>query len=518
MRAWFWTILLLTAAVFLAVVIHSYPGNVLVVVGQWRVQVSLAFAILLSVAGFALIYFLIRLLTWLTQVPGRYRDWRIGRREKFEQSKLELGWVSLLEGRYEHAEKVLGKLADDSRDPRRGVLSQISAARAAHELGDRTRRDAFISKAQSGLLAMPADRSMNIAVAVAAADLWLDDGQAQRALDALSALHADADKHVHMMRLLLKAYELLGLHEKVLETVRQMVRRQVFTEEQARLHTQRAAVALLRQSSDKDQWQAVWKSLRPQERLLPEVTLVGAAGLQSQGQAREASRLLEDAIKESFDGRLLAAYARADGDQVNLRLQKAEGWLTQRPEDPDLLTALGALCLAAQMWGQAQRYLEQSSRLRSDARVHSLLGSLYDRIGKPQMAANHWRLATAVSAALPVLAQDVHLPAADLASDPKIHHVEGLIDSLENNVERVDDAQRPIGEGGPQSDARASATDATTDRPRTAAASTQTVDDYHEFFDSAPIPFDGSPALVTTRNDVAGSSVRSSDADHQARQ
>ncbi|AWB32884.1 heme biosynthesis HemY N-terminal domain-containing protein [Orrella marina] len=526
MRAWFWTILLVTLAVFLAVVIHSYPGNVLIVVGQWRVQVSLAFAALLTIGVFAAVYFLIRLFAWLVQVPERYRGWRTGRQEKFEQSQLELGWVALLEGRYAHAEKVLGRLADNSKERRRTVLAQLSAARAAHELGERTRRDELISRAQTGARSLAADKAMSVAVAVAAADLWLQDGQANRAIETLTASQADPQKHVHTMRLLLSAYQSLGQHDKVLEIARELLRKDALTAQQARSYVERSAAALLRQTQDKVQWQAVWKSLKAPERLYPEVSLAGAAGLQASGEEKEATRLLEQAIKESFDGRLLAAYARASSDQVNPRLQKAESWLTQRPDDPDLLTALGALCLASQMWGQAQRYLEQASRLRSDARVHALLGSLYDRIGKPQQAANHWRLATAVSAALPVLAQDVHLPAADIAADPKIHHVEGYVEPVDEDGDHGQDhptgdsiasaqdfyprasGSVASGSGGVMKSADHSGA-APSDRgepaeqTRTQAAASQTVDEYHEFFDSAPIPYDGSPALATTRSELA---------------
>ena len=36
-------------------------------------------------------------------------------------------------------------------------------------------------------------------------------------------------------------------------------------------------------------------------------------------------------------------------EQVSRRLAKAETWLQQRPTDPDLLTALGMLCLNGQL-------------------------------------------------------------------------------------------------------------------------------------------------------------------------
>jgi len=53
------------------------------------------------------------------------------------------------------------------------------------------------------------------------------------------------------------------------------------------------------------------------------------------------------------------------------------------------------------------------------------LGSLYDRLDRPADAVRHWRLATAASMALPVLAVDAALPAADTGSDPYRVDAEG---------------------------------------------------------------------------------------------
>jgi HemY protein len=271
---------------------------------------------------------------------------------------------------------------------------------------------------------------------------------------------------------------------------------------------------------------------------MPEVVLAGAMAFQAAGDYKEATKVLESALGDGsapvvkqdggkaseqqvgqdqvFNARLLMAYARAETEQVTARLQKAEQWLAKRKQVreqeartfaarktssaggaggsavglsggvsgglsvsyADLLTTLGSLCLAAQLWGQAQRYLEQSAKLRKDARVHALLDSLFDRIGQPQRAALHWRLATAVSAALPTLAQDAKLSAADTHADPVIPHGEGLGDF---------DGEA-AGEQGEQYLVEPT--------PSMLAAKTPDASAYDEFFDSAPVtlPADAYPA------------------------
>ena len=537
MRTWFWTVLTISLAVFVAFVIHRFPGNVLIVVDQWRVQVSLAFAILLTIAVFASVYLLIRVLLWLSRMPARYRDWKGQRQERREQSLLEQGWTSLLEGRYTHAEKTLTRLSGQSADKRRQVLAMLSAARAAHEIGEFARQDQLLKQAQGATAGQAADIDLNTAVAAAAADLWLQQGKADQALGALQVDHVQPLRHLHTMRLMLRVYQQMSHHEKVLELARALKKKQALSTNEANLLIEQAAAALVRERSGaaintpaggaagattsasaetavKTDWQSVWKNLKSEERLMPEVALAGAMAFQAAGDYKDATKVLESALGDGsapvikqeggrsheqeagqdqvFNTRLLMAYARAEPGQVTPRLQKAEQWLAKRKQvreqemrlkpnqptstaglagglsvsDADLLTTLGSLCLAAQMWGQAQRYLEQSAKLRKDARVHALLGSLFDRIGQLQRAAQHWRLATAVSAALPTLAQDAKLPAADTDADPVIPHGEGLGD-FDGEQEVMQDVAEPS--------------------PSMLAAKTPDSSAYDEFFDSAPV-------------------------------
>ena len=150
--------------------------------------------------------------------------------------------------------------------------------------------------------------------------------------------------------------------------------------------------------------------------------------------------MLEAAVAVKFNPALVAAYARCDASQVSRRLARAESWLQSRPTDPELLTALGMLCLNGQLWGQAERYLLRSVSRRNDAQTHALLGSLYDRLERPADAVRHWRLATAASMALPVLATDAALPAADTGSDPYRVDAEGGYAGLAD----LDDETGPV--------------------------------------------------------------------------
>jgi HemY protein len=312
----------------------------------------------------------------------------------------------------------------------------------------------------------------------------LDQGLAAQALEALLPLQERSARHIHTLRLLLRAYRQLNRHDQVYTLARTLNRRGALHDTEARQIIETAAAARLRETTHSGQWHAFWKELKSDERTLIEVALAGAAAFEANGQLDEASRALEQAIPLSFDPRLLNAYSRAEPAQVKRRLEKAETWVQTRPNDAELLASIGHLCLIGQIWGQAENYLSRSLSRRADARVHVLLGSLYDKLNRPQEAAAQWRLATAVGAALPVLATDVFLPVADTALDPGVLHAEGLSYLAESGFPANWDKVPPIESTGVQSSVPMKVDPAR--------------DNLDEYFDSAPVVGLGEPAPVST--------------------
>lgn len=494
MRTWFWTLLLAVIAVALAVVLRSHSGNVLLLVWPWRISMSLTLAVLLIVAAFVVLYVGLRLLAWLLAIPDRVRAWRGKRAQARDHELLERGWIGLLEGRYSHAEKDLTKLLEQTKVQTRRVLAALSAARAAHGLGEFDRRDRLLANAQEQA---GTDPGLVEATATVSADMLLDQGRAERALAVLSPLADGGARHLHTMRLLLRAHTALGHDEQVFTLARGLLRRNALARTEGDQLIDAAGAARLRAGAASDAWRAIWKDLKAEERLLPEIALAGASAFEAAGEANEAAKVLEAAIAVKFNPALVAAYARCDAEQVSRRLAKAETWLQQRPTDPDLLTALGMLCLNGQLWGQAERYLLRSLSRRSDAQTHALLGSLYDRLDRPADAVRHWRLATAASMALPVLAADASLPAADIGSDPYRVDAEG------GYAVGLSDADADIGGDYPSLPpaVAASASDYVLDPDARASKEQQAralapedapvaggTSDFDEYFDSAPIP------------------------------
>jgi len=420
MRTWFWTILVLAAAVGIALLLRGHSGNLLILLDSWRIEVSLTFAVVVLIAAFVLLYVVLRLIAWLTGSPQRYRDWRGNRAGKRDQALIESGWIHSLEGRYELADKDFTRLQGKTRSSTSKVVAMLAASRAAWRLGERQRSLDLL--AQAGNTARQ-DHRLQEAVAVVTAEVYLDDNRPEDALLLLQPLHDATTRYVHVKRLLLRAHQALGNHGEVYEITRWLQARRALSESEASRYLV-VSVAARIQAAGSEGFKAIWKPLRPEEKTTPAIAFVAAEVLSQADQHEEAGRILEAAIDSTMDPQLLGAYSQCPPEHVRKRLNRAENWLKTHTDNSALLAALGALCMTAELWGPAERYLQQSMAQRSDMRIHALLGQLYDHLDRPEAAARHWRLAADVAGKLPVVSALRSLPAADTRHDPTLIEVD----------------------------------------------------------------------------------------------
>ncbi|CAM5205578.1 HemY protein OS=Castellaniella defragrans OX=75697 GN=HNR28_002318 PE=4 SV=1 [Castellaniella denitrificans] len=414
MRSWIWTLILFAAAVALALVLREHGGNVLIVAQPWRIELSLSLAVVLALAAFLALHWLLRALNWLGNSPGRLRAWRGRRAQKRDVELLERGWINVLEGRYVQAEKDLSSLVSRTRSADRKVLAGLSAARALHLLGETARRDQVLRLAQEGA---GQDSRLRQAVDTVTAEMYLDQNRAEEALALLEPLQDASSRFLHGTRLLLRAHRQLGHADRVYELTRLLLRRGAIDEAQARQFIRESTAQRLSRVEESG-WNALWGDLSADERLDPDVALAGAQAQARLGHPAESARILEAALGRRLDDRLLRVYAHCDAAQAGHRLGHAELWLRSNPDHPGLLAALGQICLASRLWGQGEHYLERSLALRADTHIHALLGNLHDALGHPDQALRNWRLACqAADAEIPAV--DRLLPAADTRGDPR---------------------------------------------------------------------------------------------------
>lgn len=381
-----WLALLFVLAVVLATVGHFDAGQVLIVYPPYRVDVSLNLVVVGIVAAFILLYALIRIGRNVWTMPQRVAAYRVRSKEAKAHAALREAIGNLYAGRFSRAEKAAREAL--SLESNKGAAGLVAAV-AAHRMREYVRRDEWL-----GAIDAPDWQDARL---MASADMRADGRDPDGALAALTEMQAQGTRRIHAQQIALRAQQQMKNWAEVLKLVKTLEKREALHPAVAVRLRQQAAENLLRdRRHDPDALLALWNSLAPAERQSPRLADLAAELLIALNRHQEARKIVEDALAHNWDARLLRRYPEtAQADALPL-IQKAEAWRKERPEDPDLMFALGRLCLHQQLWGKAQSFLESALRLADDndalvIRTHRALARLFEQLGDTERAAEHYR-------------------------------------------------------------------------------------------------------------------------------
>jgi len=390
MRIFLSLLILFAAAIGLAVGARFDAGNVVFFYPPYRIDLSLNFFLLLAALLFVSLYLVLGAVRATQQMPGRVAAYRRDKREREGNRALREALKALFEGRFGHAEKAATRAAEC---PENAGLSTLIAARAAHRMSQYERRDDWLARAQN-------DASLKTARLMTAIELAVDSQRPESALEAVRELNASGTRHIHALRLALKANQSAKDWPEVLRLVRLLDKRNALHPALSRRLRELAYEELLSsRAHDAESIRLMWAEVPPQDRVLPSVAARAAAAFNARGLHDEARSAVEKALTLEWDDRLVRAYgssAAAEGSQALLsQIERCEEWLRVRPADPELALTLGTLCLRQKLWGKAQRHLEQALSEATDSdtvrEAHLKLAQLHEALNQPEQAAAHYR-------------------------------------------------------------------------------------------------------------------------------
>ena len=376
-----WVLAVFALAVGLSLAARLNDGYAILAFPPYRVELSLNFAILLGLAGFALGYVLLRLIGHTLRLPLHVRSFRARRRSENGQAAMLAALKALFEGRYGRAEKSAGEAYDLGQAP---ALSALIAARAAAELRELERRDQWLARAESH------DADARQARLAVQASLLLDDRRYEDALAVLRELSASGPKRIATQRMLMKAHQRLGHWDEVRRLATAMGKRGVLAEVAAtQLRITAQIEALRQQAGDAMGLATCWQ--QTEDKFDARIARTAAQLFIALGDCRRAHEILGTALDAEWNGELILLYGECLGADVLTQIERAEKWLKSRLRDPALLLTLGRLCLQQELWGKAQSYLEASLSEEPSRSAHIALAQLFERIGKPVDAGRHYR-------------------------------------------------------------------------------------------------------------------------------
>jgi HemY protein len=391
MRIFLSLLILLAAAIGLAVGARFSVGNVVFFYPPYRVDLSLNFFLLLTALVFIVLYLVLSAIGATQRLPQRVSAYRRGKREREANRSLREALKTLFEGRFGHAEKAAAR---STALPDNAGLAALIGARAAHQMGQFPRRDNWLAKAES-------DSGLKTARLMTAIELAVDAHQRENALEAVQELNASGTRHIHALRLALKANQQAQDWPEVLRLVRLLDKRNALHPALSTRLRELAYEGLLsQQAHDAESIRRVWTDIPSEDRVRPYVASRAAMAFNAAGLHGEARTVIEKGLAAEWDDRLVRLYgesAAAEGSLALLaQIERCEEWLRSHPADSGLELTLGALCLRQKLWGKAQRHLEQALSNAGEADsvrdAHLKLAQLHEALNEPEQAANHYRL------------------------------------------------------------------------------------------------------------------------------
>jgi HemY protein len=375
-------VVLALLAALAAMLLKGDLGNVVLLVPPTRVDVSIGLFLLIVLAALWLCLWLGRTLQRLLAFPERVRIYRERRSELGAHRGLYEALRALLEGRFVRAERAA---RDAQSAARLGGMAALVGARAAHRMQEYERRDRWLEQAE-------ADPDLSVARLVVSAEMWAEQRDTVRALQAIDALQAAGGRHLHAMRIALTAHVQAGHWREVMRIVRVLEKRHALHPEAATRVRRIGVRGLLADASDDSQMlERTWDEVDPSDRLVPEIALDAARRLNIAGRGRAASLALEAVLERQWDERLLDEYASCELPDSRATIERAESWLKEHPRSQPLLQCLARICLRQKLWGKARAYLEECQRLGEDAQTSLALAQLAEAIGDVDEARRHFR-------------------------------------------------------------------------------------------------------------------------------
>ena len=308
------------------------------------------------VIAWGLLWFALWGLWWLLKLP--IQAWRRHARQQ-ARNRLVSGLEALHQGRWQRAESLLARAAEDETVRTPALLAARRAAVAAGNVEGAALH-------QAALLAHDPSSA-----ALEQATLLADQGRHDDVLSALSTLAAPLPPRALVMQA--RAMAATGRAQDATAHLTVLRREQTLpTDQLAALELELAAAALEQAQADTllQRWNA--HPLRLQQ--APAVAAAFARRATQLGFEKPGAEALADAIDAQWDVSLVAVYGQLRAGRDTPRLARAEAWLPDHGSSPALLGTLGRLYFEQQQWAKAEGYLHRALAQGAGAEAWEALG------------------------------------------------------------------------------------------------------------------------------------------------
>ncbi|HEV8077029.1 MAG TPA: heme biosynthesis HemY N-terminal domain-containing protein [Marinobacter sp.] len=360
-------------------------GNYLVETNFW---VGLALLVTLVVLSVMLIGLVRRLRNGTSVMSG----WIARGKERRARRRTTQGLLALAEGNWPRAKKMLTSSASNADTP---LINYLAAAQASFECGDHEAVDELLRKA------FESTPGSDMAVGITQAQLQLAGNRVEQALATLLRLRKQSPHHPFVLKLLKNAYLRLEDWRELSRLLPELRKYNILVPAELDNLERQAWHNLLEKAASKcrkehrsnpaaslDAFTGLWdqlpSSMRRDERTIFNYTSL----LADLGDEAQAEILLRKVLRNHWSDELINLYGRVAGQAPDEQLLLAEQWLKDRPNNAELLLALGRLSLRNELWGKAREYFETSLKLQRKRETLAELSRLNAHMGHDTASIN----------------------------------------------------------------------------------------------------------------------------------
>lgn len=388
---------LLTIFLFIVIVsaliffLWQGDGYLLIAYGTKTIEMTLWVAAMMAVAIYLIIWLVRQLFAGGLGMVRRFREIFLFGSVERAQKRAASGMVDYLTGDWMEARKKLIRTLTKIEYP---LANYIAAARSSYEMGDEDEAKRILETAKK-------IANSELPLALTEARLHVQAGRYEEALAILKPIDIKMPRQAAVLDLLHHIYVAQKNWRALQELLPLMRKAKVLSQPEMDALELLLASEKLRELSQQTQTlliaerlpalQTLWKSFSRTLQKSPELIHVYAQALIENYQDQEAEVIVRKALGNNWYAPLVNLYGRLQVKELHGQIRTAEAWLRTRPQDAELLLALGRLMLRNQQWELARDYFHRSLQQQKSMEATVELARLMDKLGDHKKSADYYQ-------------------------------------------------------------------------------------------------------------------------------
>ncbi|BET26141.1 heme biosynthesis-associated TPR repeat protein [Limnobacter thiooxidans] len=375
-------LLVVVVAVAVTLMAQGNASKVLVFFGQYRIDMSLNFAVVAILLLFFVLHITLRTWRASSQLPGKFKEYWMNRKQNALLKANTQGLIALITGDEQGAQKALNQASKTGIET---DLSYLIRAMSAIQADRFDVAEDILNQEKANV----GEHSHALVVLRAKVALFKQDFTG--ALAMLEAMDPLAARLPQVQRLRMLALIGLARWQEALIQYRACVSASALTQSEKNEALIRIYSGLCDAAGqDPGQMQQVLSNSKAAELELTGVLRVLAAGLTRCGLITAARNMLETGLTQQFNRELLPVYHAVAVLEPRESLPHVERLLAQQPTDLRLLELAADVCEREQLWGKAISRFETVYASQPSAHVAGKLERLYEAANQGERA-KVWR-------------------------------------------------------------------------------------------------------------------------------